>query len=221
MKQAVKILHASAYLTRFDPPPPANDAPKIIEPTPPAEFDDPQAAPSAQIPSDNHTASAIDADALSAQFEARLEMLLADEKARAAAELEQARANWMTMENERLAVQINAAITRGFTEIRDDIAHTLRPLIADAVKSETLQGFIDAILTCLPGEPVATIEIRGPTDLIERIRSVVEPLNISVRTCETVGPDVSVDFGVTKIATRLSSGLSELLNERSVSDERK
>ncbi len=221
MKQAVKILNASAYLMRFDPPAPANDAPKIAEVTPTSGSNFPHEIAPTQTCIPDQPAATIDLTELNAQFEARLETLLAEEKARTADAIERARLDWITKENDGIATQIGAAISRGFAELRDDIAHTLRPLIAEDIKSRTLDAFLDDILTYAAVNPVATMEIRGPAHIVERIRTVVKPFNISIVTHEGDDSDVHIDFGVMKIETRLSSALPEILNEGTVADERK
>lgn len=221
MKQAVKIQNASAYLMRFDPPPPANDAPTIAAAAQQAEPNTPKEILSTPTPVDDELPAAIDPAELTAQFEARLATMLAEEKVRAADALEKARIEWVKKDNDSLVATLDAALTRGFAEIRDDIAHVLRPLIAETINSKTFDAFLNDILTCAAGNSVGTMEIRGPADIIERIKTAVKPFNFAIVAHESDETEVHVDFGVTKIVTRLSADLPEILNEGRTADERK
>lgn len=234
MKRAARILHASAYLTRFDAPPPANDtpepvnAPHIVDaplPTgdtpqtmgsdPVQESSLPLYRPTSSDPPVPEPATVVDPDQLKAEYEAKLETILADERARATQALAEARAGWIAHEGERLEKQLAHALSAGLLEIRDEIARIITPLVQNKIERKTIDTLLDDVLKAAENNVRATMEIAGAPDLIARISTAVAPYNITIVSKESEEADISIQLDATKLETVISPVLSAILSAES------
>lgn len=231
MKQAARILHASAYLTRFDAPPPANDAPRPVNPphivdAPPPAGDTPQtteASPAYESPLPLHQqttpdplvpepATVVDPGQLKAEYQTKLETKLAEERARATEALAEARADWIVHEGERLEKQLSQALSAALHGIRDEIARIITPLVQKKIENKTIDALLDDVLKAAENNVRATMEIAGAPDLIARISAVVAPYNITIVSTESEEAGVSVQLDATKLETIMTPALSAILS---------
>lgn len=234
MKQAARILHASAYLTRFDAPPPANDAPAPVNPPdivdaplpaedtsrtigtePVHESPLPLYKPTSPDPPLPEPATIVDPGQLKAEYEAKLETTLAEERARATQALAEARAGWIAHEGERLEKQLAESLSAGLLEIRDEIARIITPLVQNKIERKTIDTLLDDVLKAAENNVRATMEIAGAPDLIARISTAVAPYNITIVSNESEEADISIQLDATKLETVISPVLSAILSAES------
>lgn len=239
MKQAARILNASAYLTRFDAPSPANDAPAPPAKAPLADAPEPMETqtavniladidaiagfeePTPLFPSKPLTEETVDADRLKAEFETKLETLLADERTRATRALEEAREAWIVDEGERIEKQLARALNEGLLEIRNEIARIIAPFVQKKIETQARDTMLQDVLKCVESNVRATIEISGAPDLIARISATAAPFDIAIISTESANSEISVQCDVTRIETAISPILSAILGGETEDHERK
>jgi len=234
MKRAARILHASAYLTRFDAPPPANDTPEPVNsphivdaplPTgdtpqtmgadPVQESPLPLYRPTSSDPPVPEPATVVDPDQLKAEYEAKFETTLAEERTCATQALAEARAGWIAHEGERLEKQLAESLSAGLLEIRDEIARIITPLVQRKIEDKTLHALLDDVLKAAVINVPATLEIAGAPDLIARVSTAVSTCNITIVSTESEETDVSIQLDATKLETVMSPVLSAILSAES------
>ena len=239
MKQTARILNASAYLTRFDAPSPANDAPApsvtapiAYEPKPAEPQSNFNTAPDIEALDRLHEQTTlyppspplpepVDLDRLKAEFETKLETLRADERARAARAMEEARAAWIIDEGERLEKQLAQTLDYGLLEIRNEIARIVAPFIQRKIEKQAHDTLLDDVLKCVESNVRATIEISGAPDMIARISAVIAPFDLAILSTESETPDLCIQCDATKIETAISPIISAILGEEYEDHERK
>ena len=125
------------------------------------------AEPSWADPSAADTSAAEAVAAAEAGFSERI-LALEEDHARARAE---DRTRWTQGEGSTLAEGFRKATAEMEERLIDAVAAVLEPLMADVVKSAALRELRQAIVTLTTGGSSAKIEVTGPEDLVEALRS--------------------------------------------------
>jgi hypothetical protein len=220
MRSAVTIRKASAYLTSFDAPRPANDshdssvsiATPIAEPPSDGEDlsttrpemenvtgHDAQIQPDSATPLDKTVA-----------IETKIASAVEDERRAAAQRLELERENWTTEIADCLALRFEQTMAMTIEKCRDDIAGILRPFVSHEVFVRSLAEVTDSLKKGLSGAVAPVIEISAPADLIDKLSGALADRDISIIARETDQLDVVVNFGSTTISTALEAWVAQL-----------
>lgn len=208
------IHDVSAYLLRFDEPPrlpPPAPEPlleTLFEAPPPDEEaapDLPAAAPEA----------AVDVEALRRAFDEELAAALDAQRAAHEENLRQARTQWIEQQGDILAQRLSESLAEALAALRADVARILAPFVAQEVEQKTTEDLMAAVHRAIAGEDGPAIRLQGPKDLIEKMAESFAAQQTSVSLAETDGVDVTVDFGLTRIETRLDAWMRRLCDSRS------
>jgi hypothetical protein len=172
----------------------------ILEPAPPA--DDP-----AELIADAHDRGLRDgAAAARVDFEQQRAADAARHEERLVAE----RRRWSEEEGDRLAAEIAAGLQRIETNVAASVARILAPFVAEEVRRtavDELSQTLDALLT---GGGARTMVVRGPHDLVERLRAKLAGLAASVQFEVTSSADILVTTGETIVETQIAAWLDRL-----------
>jgi len=224
MRAAVTIRKASAYLTSFDAPTPANDAHDASHASV-SPVDDP-----APVPADPTSVGGepenLNEDSLRPQYavstpeeiaaEIETKIVAAVEAERQAAEerLRQAREDWTTEMADSLARRLEQSMGEAIDSIRDDVARILAPFISREVFRQSLEEMTASVKKGLVGAIDPAIEISGPADVIDKLSHALANRDIAVIARESDVIDARIDFGTTTIETALEAWLTGLAVSR-------
>jgi hypothetical protein len=145
-----------------------------------------------------------------AAAEAQGEVRLEEQKAAFEQGLAVARETWCSEEGARIAGQITAAVR----DLEERIAHSaeraLRPFVAQAVRDRAVVELRASLQELIAASPGVTLEISGPEDLLEAVRT---SLSASVATVSYVASDacdVQVKAGASILETRIETWLKQI-----------
>lgn len=199
------IHDVSAYLTRFDAPPPIIVGDAAVEPASLPE--DEGGAPEAPPPP-------IDADKLRAEMEAEFSAALAAEQESFARKLQEARERWIVAEAEALRNAVTQSLEAAIESLRADLARILTPFVSREIAQRALDETIASVRQALANEHAPAIQVSGPSDLLDRISAALSADNVVLSLSEREGVDARVTFASTTIETRLGDWMRRLSNER-------
>jgi len=224
MRAAVTIRKASAYLTSFDAPTPANDAHDASHASV-SPVDDP-----APVPADPTSVGGepenLNEDSLRPQYavstpeeiaaEIETKIVAAVEAERQAAEerLRQAREDWTTEMADSLARRLEQSMGEAIDSIRDDVARILAPFISREVFRQSLEEMTASVKKGLVGAIDPAIKISGPADVIDKVSRALADRDIAIIAHESDRMDARVLFGSTTIETALEAWLAQLASTR-------
>lgn len=220
MRVAATIRKASAYLTSFDAPPPANDLQDSRLPVMP-QTEEPSPASANQSGTDNDADSAAEiADQLSpdapaaedvtAAFDVKIAAAVEIERQAAEQRLRQAREDWTDEIADRLATRLDQEVAGAINSFREDIAAILSPFVSHAVVARSLEVLTDVVRKGLAGVANPCIEISAPVDVIEKLSRALADRDIAIVAREADHADVAIHLGSTTIATALEALRIEL-----------
>ncbi len=220
MRSATTILKASAYLTSFDAPRPANDL---------HEANASIATPIAELATDGEDLSTPRNDVENATgyvsqtqpdissplditiaFERKIATVIEDERQAAAQRLQQAREDWNTEIADCLAIRFEHTMAMAIERLRDDIAGILRPFVSHEVYASALADVTDSLKKGLAGVVEPVIEVSAPGDLIDKLSGALADRDIKIIARESDDLDVVVHFGSTTVSTTLEKWLAQL-----------
>ena len=220
MKAAATIRKASAYLTTFDTPQPANDLHDASKS--PAEPQDTPAQPVADPPVlDDEPQNSVEAAALPepdisrteatvSEIETKITLAIEAERQAAEQRLRQAREDWTTEIADSLAHRLEQSIVGAIDSFRDDVAGILTPFVSQEIFNRTIEELTDNIKKALAGAIDPAIEMSGPADVIDKVSRALADRDIAIITHEAEQIDVRVRFGSTTIETALETWLTRL-----------
>ena len=220
MRSAVTIRKASAYLTSFDAPRPANDLHDafVSIATPTAE----QPMDGDDLTSTRHETENVtgyDAQILpdsgppvdiTVAIETQIATAVEDERRAAAQRLQQAREDWATEITDCLAMRFEHTMAMTIERLRDDIAGILRPFVSHEVFTSSLADVTESVKKGLAGVVAPVIEISAPADLIDKLSGALADREISIIARESDQLDVVVHFDSTTISTALEAWVAQL-----------
>ena len=188
----------SQYLTRFStspgealPPPPAAVEPMVV-----------------LTPADLAARIEAATEAGRAELRAGHAAEIVAREAAAADALAQARADWASSQAEILHDQITTGFETLQIQLADRIAAVLRPFLAEAMVTRTLNELREALDRLLADDSAQVIRISGPADLIAALRAGGSAPGIEWVTDDAVGVAIVAD--ATRIETRLGAALRAL-----------
>ncbi len=211
----MNIHDISTYLLRFDeaprlPPPPSPILETLFEA--PAEGPGEEFALEPAAPGEQE-----DAELLRRAFDEELAAALEKQQAAHEEDLRLLRTQWIEEQGEMLARRLSESLSEALEALRTDVARILAPFVARQVELTTSQELIDAIRRAVAGENGPSIRLQGPRELIEKMAEALAELQAAVSLTETDGVDVTVDFDLTRIETRLDAWMQRLRDSRSES----
>ena len=118
--------------------------------------------------------------------------------------LEAARAGWAEQEGKRLADGLRNGLTSLETRLADDLAAAIGPLVAPASRQRATADLREALAALMAGTHGALVEIRGPGDIIDPLRTALGD-NPAVVLTPADDAEVSVEAGDTTIRTQLQA----------------
>jgi flagellar biosynthesis/type III secretory pathway protein FliH len=130
---------------------------------------------------------------------------LAAAHARFGAELTAARESWAHEEGAHLREQLAAAMLAMEERLADSVARVLRPFIVAALRRQMIDKLIENVRTIAGSAEKIAIEIAGPADLIEILRTQLEGVPAAFKYVMQDGVDVSVVADQTSIGTQLKA----------------
>jgi hypothetical protein len=136
-----------------------------------------------------------------AEFEARLK----EQRAQFDQQLSLERVTWATREADRLAEQITAGLQEVEARIADAAAELLKPFLATAVHRRAIGELHKAIETILSKDEGITLEISGPSDLLQLLRERLSGKNMTLLFHPGEGPEVRIVAGQTTLETQLGA----------------
>jgi len=134
------------------------------------------------------------------EFEARL----AKERQEFEMQLAAERENCIRQESEKLSEKIKAALEMAEANIAGSIARVLRPFVVDAVRRKSVDQLVEHVAALLRGRERPFIEIRGPVDLLARLREAFPPSTAAIDYIPDDSIDVKVAAGETMIESQLA-----------------
>ncbi len=127
------------------------------------------------------------------------------------AELEQGHAAtheaWCAEQGPLIAERIDAAIRELEARIAQSAERVLRPFLAQTVREQAIDQLRQLVQELLATNPGVTLEISGPEDLLDKVRTSLSAsvATVSYVTSETC--DVQVKAGASIIETRIAAWL--------------
>lgn len=211
----MNIHDISTYLLRFDEPPRLPPPPSPILET---LFEAPAEGPCEEFALDPAAPEEQEgAELLRRAFDEELAAALEKQQAAHEEDLRLLRTQWLEEQGEMLARRLSESLSEALEALRTDVARILAPFVARQVELTTSQELIDAIRRAVAGENGPAIRLQGPRELIEKMAEALAELQAAVSLTETDGVDVTVDFDLTRIETRLDAWMRRLRDSRSES----
>ena len=137
--------------------------------------------------------------ASSAEREMRFQHLVAD-----------ARASWMEETADRLAAEVERAVSKAADVLAVDLARVLEGVAALARRSFVVNDLVTRLGPLLRDADVVSLQMSGPSDLMQALRTRLDPRHeISETACE--GGDITVRVNRTIVAARLEAWRALLL----------
>lgn len=124
--------------------------------------------------------------------------------------LAEARAHWSHEESERLAALFETRLESFAAELSGCLTAMLTPLIGGCAADRMMRSLLERLDRLMSGAEPATINIRGPADLVAALRSRCEARGLIAHFEISDSVDVAVRCGTTLIETRLSAWADEL-----------
>jgi len=211
VRPGATIRAVAAYLTRFDAPPTAMALDE--------EGDDALSLeslfePPAQIAAEPAPEPQVSREEIAAECEAK--HVAAIEAARAEFELrlQSARERWAREQAEALSAQLARALNSAFETLRGDIARILSPFVAREIMARVMDDLVTTLRMGLSIGGATMMEIRGPKDLIENMKSALSDENVALTLHESDEVDAQVTFSSTTVETSLIDWMKRLSDER-------
>jgi len=224
MRTAATIRKASAYLTSFDAPQPANDEfvsddalASVVEDSPAILNDPTLVGDEPDQPSEGELRpppGVLSPEALAEEVEQKIASAVDIERKAAEQRLQQAREDWTTEIADRLAHRLEQSMSQAIDRFRDDVAGILTPFISREVFSRTIEEMTASVKKGLAGAVDPAIEISGPSDVIDKLSHALANRDIAVIARESDVIDARIDFGTTTIETALEAWLTGLALSR-------
>ncbi|WP_363349788.1 hypothetical protein [Methylocystis echinoides] len=207
----MNIHDVSAYLLRFDEPP------RLPPPTPILEtLFEPSIEGLGEEPAPESVAPpSVDLEALRSAFDEELAAALEQQQAAHEESLRQARTQWIEQQGDVLARRLSETLAQAFDALRGDVARILAPFVAREVEQTTVDELTDSIRRAIADDSAPAIRLEGPRDLIEKMAETFAAQQAAAILTESDGVDVTVDFGLTRIETRLEAWMRRLCDSRS------
>lgn len=143
--------------------------------------------------------------AAKAEYEAKLEQ----HKAAFDKELAAARQAWCREQSDKLAQHLAASLKGLEVNIAETAARLLKPFLMERVKQAAIEDLCASLEGLLTREVSRTINVSGPEDLLEALRTRLADTAAVTYTCSNEC-DVRVLVGQTQIETRLGAWFSRI-----------
>lgn len=144
--------------------------------------------------------------AAQAELEARLE----EQRATLEQSLAASREAWCNEEAGRVAEQLKAALGELEDRIAQSVEHVLRPFLIQAVRDKAMAELRTTVRELVAASPGITLEISGPEDLLEAVRSSLSPSVATVSYVTNEACELAVKAGASVIETRISAWLDQI-----------
>ena len=145
-----------------------------------------------------------------AEAEAECERLRAEDRVRFEEELAENRRNWADTEGARLAERVTEALADLETRIADSAARAIGPFLATPLRTKAVDDLGKTLVALLDAREHPNLQVTGPQDLLERIRTHLGERAASIAFCASASTDVRVTADSTVIETQLRSWLDRL-----------
>ncbi|MCT8267826.1 hypothetical protein NYQ83_11135 [Afifella sp. JA880] len=122
-----------------------------------------------------------------------------------AAELEEKRAGWVAEEAEKIAESIGNAFSELDASLSEAVAAILVPLVGAAIAQKAVAELSDMIIDMRSREDEPVLEVVGPEDLLEAVKTRLGEMASGIGFRVGGGPDVRVTAGPTIIETQLQA----------------
>ena len=139
--------------------------------------------------------------------EAETIALLEEQKAALDQSLAAAREAWCNENGPQVAEQIGTAIRDMEDRIADSAERVLRPFLAQAIRDQAIDQLRAIVSDLIAANPGITLEISGPEDLINAIRTSLSSSVANASYVVNEACDVQVKAGASVIETRISAWL--------------
>lgn len=228
MRAAATIRKASAYLIRFDAPPPANDLQEsglpVISPkdeTSVIDTDDSMAADPSSCDTDKVVEDTVrqpiepsQLEGISPAIESQIAAAVEHERQSAAQRLWQAREEWTSEIADRLVQSFEQTLEGSIERLREDVAGILKPFVSREIFLQTVARLTDSVRKGLADAVNPAIEISGPADIIDKLSRALIDRDIAIIARESEHIDAIVHLGSTTLATDLEALLAQLSSDR-------
>lgn len=228
MRAAATIRKASAYLTSFDAPRPAND---LLESRLPviSLMDESSVTDTDHSKAGNASSNETDkvaGDSFRQQveppepeeaylaIEKQIAAAIEDERQVSGERLRQAREEWTCEFADRLAQKFDEALEGSIERFREDVAGILQPFVSRKVFVQTVERLTDSLRKGLADTANPAIEISGPADMVDKLSRALVDRDIAIVARESEQVDAIVHFGSTTLATDLKGWLAEPTSDR-------
>lgn len=120
------------------------------------------------------------------------------------------RRRWSDAEGDRLAAEISAGFRRIETNVAASVARILAPFVAEQVRRTAVDELSATLSALLTDGSARTMVVRGPHDLVERLRPKLVADAASIRFEVTASADIRVATGETIVETQIAAWLDRL-----------
>jgi hypothetical protein len=134
---------------------------------------------------------------------AELEEKLKQQQEYYAQQLSIERYTWANRESDVLAAQIGDGLKEIEARVANTVARLLRPFFSEMARAQAVTELVDALEVLLGNDEGLTLEVSGPEDLLEMLRSKLGNRNVAVLFAPGHGAEVRVAAGQTLLETNL------------------
>lgn len=140
-----------------------------------------------------------------AELEARHEAAMAELRARHDAELEALQVRCETDIAAMVAARFAAMETQLGVVVGDQVARVLAPVMDEVLTEKSVRSLAETLSTGLRSGEAATVIVKGPSALFEKLKRHLGNDDILFRHEETTDIDLSVEYGNAILVTRMAA----------------
>lgn len=113
-------------------------------------------------------------------------------------------------QGERLAASVTSGLADLEARLGDSVARILEPFLQEAVADHVVKAFGEHLKTLLAGSEQASLVVRGPEGLLERLKECLGDTPIGIRLEPVDSIEITVAMNDTTIETQLGAWLRRL-----------
>jgi hypothetical protein len=140
---------------------------------------------------------------------AEYEVEMAAAQAKFARQMEAARESWALEQAEPLYERITASFQDFQNSIADSVTRVLIPFLKNVLVKQTVDDLVEALAT-ITAQPIGTIKISGPEDLIQALRERVTGGNFDLEFISSELNEVTIVANQTTVVTQLQAWIDRL-----------
>ncbi len=140
---------------------------------------------------------------------AEYEVEMAAAQAKFARQMEAARESWALEQAELLYERITASFQDFQNSIADSVTRVLIPFLKSVLVKQTVDDLVEALAT-ITAQPIGTIKISGPEDLIQALTERVAGGNFDLEFISSELNEVTIVANQTTVVTQLQAWIDRL-----------